>query len=258
RLVVLRLRQAQATFAAREEGRGHLGEVRLHRVERLREAALDRLRQFRAELLELVEALLEICALRRELLEPRLLRVVLLLRERIDLAEALAAALEALGALVQLFAVVAFRALLGARVGEPPTSLVGLGLDARSLDVDRGRAVGRVGERLPQLDLGRTESAQFLAQLAGACGPSVDACPQRRFEARRGNLERTHEPLRERGLARDDRVCLHRVRRSRNWGLRPAAELVELGRERPSPSLQLEQDGLGSLAREPQLAAFRV
>ena len=111
----------------------------LHRVEGLGEAALDRLRQLGAQLLELGEALLEILALRRELLEPRLLGVVLLLRERVDLAERLAAALEPLRALGELVAVVAFGALVGAGVLEAAARLVGLGLDARDLDVDRRR-----------------------------------------------------------------------------------------------------------------------
>src|SRR5439155_559995 len=95
-LLVLRVGQAQAPFATREERRGDVCEIPLHGVERLGEASFNRLRQLRAQLLELGEALLEILALNRELLEARLLRVVLLLRERIHLAERLAAALEPL------------------------------------------------------------------------------------------------------------------------------------------------------------------
>ena len=67
------LGEPQAALAAGEERRRDLGEVALHRVEGLVEPALDRLGQLGAQLLELGEALLEILALRRELLEARLL-----------------------------------------------------------------------------------------------------------------------------------------------------------------------------------------
>ena len=173
----------------------------LHGVERLGEAPLDRLGQLGAQLLELGEARLEVLALRRELVEPLLLGVVLLLRERVDLAERLAAALEALRALGELVAVVAFGALLGARVLEPAPRLVGLRLDARDLDVDRRHARRRVRQRLPQLDLGRAEPAQLLAELAGARAARVDVRAQRRLEARGrvgGAGERRVEPLRAR------------------------------------------------------------
>src|SRR5262249_8918264 len=136
RLLVLRLDQLQPSFPAGEERRCDLGEVLLNRVERLRKAALDGFLELCAQLLELGEALLEVLALCRQLLEPRLLRVVLLLRERIHLPERLAAALEALRALGELVAVVALGALVGARMLEPAARLVGLRLDACDLDVD--------------------------------------------------------------------------------------------------------------------------
>src|SRR5205823_6270185 len=107
---------------------GDLGKVALHRIERLVEPALDSLRQLGAQLLELGEALLEILALRRELLEARLLDVVLLLCEWVDLAERLAAALEALRPLGELVTVVALGTVVGAGVLEPAPGLVGLGL----------------------------------------------------------------------------------------------------------------------------------
>src|SRR4029077_10314089 len=119
-LVVFRgVGQLEAALASREERGRDLGEVPLHRVERLREAPLDRLRQLCAQLLELLEALLEVLPLRRELLEPRLLRVVLLLRERFHGAERVAPPLEPLGGLGERVAVVALRALVSARVLEP-------------------------------------------------------------------------------------------------------------------------------------------
>ena len=58
------------------------------------------------------------------------------MRERVDLAERLAAALEPLDALGELVAVVAF-GRLRARGLEPAARLVGFGLDAGELDVDR-------------------------------------------------------------------------------------------------------------------------
>src|SRR5579859_4840554 len=75
-------------------------------------AQLDGLGQFLSQLLELLQALLEIGALRRQLVEPFLLGVVLLFRERVHLAERLAAAVETLRALGEHFAIVAFRALV--------------------------------------------------------------------------------------------------------------------------------------------------
>src|SRR5438067_3252771 len=135
-LLVLRVGQAQAPFATREERRGDVCEIPLHGVERLGEASFDRLRQLRAQLLELGEALLEILALNRELLEARLLRVVLLLRERIHLAERLTAALEPLGALRELVTVVALGALIRTCLLEAAARLVGPRLDARELDVE--------------------------------------------------------------------------------------------------------------------------
>ena len=113
-----------------------------------------------------------------------LLGVVLLLRERVHLAERLAAALEPLRALGELVAVVALGALVGARVLEPAARLVGLGLDARDLDVDRGHALRRARQRLAQLDLGRAEAAQLVAELARARTAGVDVRAQRRLEAR--------------------------------------------------------------------------
>ena len=172
--------------------------LRLHRVEGLGETPLDRLGQLGAELLELGEARLEILALRRELVEPRALGVVLLLRERVHLAERLAAALEALRALGELVAVVALGALVGARMLEAAARLVGLGFDARDLDVDRGHGLRGARQRLAQLDLGRAEPAQLVAELARACAARVDVRAKRRFEARSrfgGGGERRVEPL---------------------------------------------------------------
>ena len=63
-VVLLGFGQSQTTLATGEDGRCHVREVAPDGVERLREAALDGLRQLGAELLELGEARLEVGPLR--------------------------------------------------------------------------------------------------------------------------------------------------------------------------------------------------
>ncbi len=133
-LLVVGLGQAQASLSAREQRGRDLREVLLHVGERLGEALLDGTREVVPKRLELGEALLEIGALRRELDEPLLLLVVLLLRQRVDLPERLAAALEPLDPIRQVLAVVTLRGVGGSGL-EPAPRLVGLGVDPRPLDV---------------------------------------------------------------------------------------------------------------------------
>src|SRR5581483_1436939 len=123
------LRHPQPALPAREERRRHLVEVPLDRGERLGEARLDRVRQVVPELLELGEALLEVVALGGQLLQPRLLRLVLLLRKRVDLAELLPPALVPDELLGELVAVVALGRLRRRRL-EPALCLVALGVRA--------------------------------------------------------------------------------------------------------------------------------
>ena len=80
------LGKPQPPVTAGEERRGDLLEVRADRRESLVEAALDRLGELGAQLLELLQARLEILALLGQLGEALLLAVVLLLGERVDLA----------------------------------------------------------------------------------------------------------------------------------------------------------------------------
>ena len=150
--------------------------------EGLGETALDRLGQLVAELLDLLEARLEIRALGRELLQPHLLRLVLLLGERVDLAERLAAALEPLDGRGELLPVVALGRLVGIRVLETAARLVGLGVEPRGLDLDGGDRFGSGRELLAQLDLGRSEPAQLGAELAAATGARVALRAERRLE----------------------------------------------------------------------------
>ena len=81
--------------------------MRRHGGERLGEAPLDRLRELRAQLLELLQARLQVGALGLELGQPLLLELVLLLGERVDLAELDPPRLEPLDASRQLGAIVA-------------------------------------------------------------------------------------------------------------------------------------------------------
>ena len=104
---LLGLDEPQPALAAREERRGDLLEVVGDRRERLGEPPLDGRGELGPKLLELLEALLEILALRLEVVEALLLRLVLLARERVDLAERGAADLEPLDARRKLVAVVA-------------------------------------------------------------------------------------------------------------------------------------------------------
>src|SRR5262249_51582345 len=269
---------------AGKEGRRDLGEVPLHRVEGLGETSLDRLRQLRAQLLELLEARLEILALRRELLEAGLLRVVLLFRERGDLAERLTPALEPapppplepLRGLCERIAIAPLRALVGARVLEAPPRLVGLGLDPRQLHVDRRDRRRRVGQRLAQLDLGRAEPPQLLAELTRSCAAGVDPCPKRRLEAGgrlRGARERRVEPLGSREypceLVRpgpaparaDGRVDPRRLRRARVVAEPRGLRCGSVGFAHERAGLHAERLGVATLHRtgraaEPHEVAF--
>src|SRR5215218_9119658 len=94
-------------MAARKERRGNFLEVRAHRGEGLVEAPLDRLGKLDPQLLELLQARLEVGALIGQLCQALLLALVLLLRERVDLAERFPAALEPLDTRRELLPVVA-------------------------------------------------------------------------------------------------------------------------------------------------------
>jgi hypothetical protein len=117
--------------------------VTLDGVEGLGETTLDRLGQLVAELLELLEARLEIGPLGGELLEANLLGLVFLVRERVDLAERLATALEPLDRGQELLSVVALGRLVRVCLVEAPARLVGLCLEARGLDLDGRDGVER-------------------------------------------------------------------------------------------------------------------
>jgi hypothetical protein len=72
------------------------------------------------------------------------------------------------------------------------------------------------------------------------------------------NVECGEKSLGEPERSVGEGIPLERVGGVRNRRLEPSAHLVELGRERSPAGVQLEQQRLGGLAREPQLAALRV
>src|SRR5439155_10675627 len=161
--------------------RGDVVEVRLDGGEGLREPSLDRLRQAVTELLELLEARLEIGPLDRQLLEALLLRLVLLLGERVDLPELLPPPLVASELLRQRLAILAL-GRLRVRGVEPPLRLVVLGVGARELDIDRGQPLARPGRALSQLELVGAESAERRAELGRVRRLCLRAAAHRRLE----------------------------------------------------------------------------
>ena len=170
-------------------------EVALHGLERLGEPRLDGPRQVVAQPLELLEAPLEIGALLGQLGQALLLGLVLLLGERVDLAQRLATLLAAPELLGELVAVLALGRLRRRGI-EPALSLVVLGVDARELDVDRRQPLARLCCALPQLDLLGAEPAQLGTELAGARSLRFDPGAERRVERADLDGERRFEPLR--------------------------------------------------------------
>ena len=242
-------------MAAGEERRRDLFEMRADRGEGLVEAPLDCLGELRAQLLELLEARLEILALLGELGQALLLAVVLLLGERIDLAESLAAALQTLDPGGELLAVVALRRL-GSCLLEPPARLARLGLQPRALDVDSARALAGLGGHAAHIGLLSAQPPQLGGELPGLRGARVHPGPEGRLEP----LDRLRR-ARQRGCKtlgqRDQRLerngrCLSRKL------LGPALELLGLVRQGAPARVELEQHSLGRLAGEPELASLRV
>src|SRR4029453_7987162 len=99
--------EPQAALPTGEERRRDVREVGRHRVECLGEAPLDRCRDVVAELLDLGQRRLQVCALAGELLEVALLGLVFLPGKRVDLSEGDAARVEAFCTGGDLLAVVA-------------------------------------------------------------------------------------------------------------------------------------------------------
>ena len=166
---------------------GDLLEVARHRLEGLGEARPHRLGELVAELRDLGERRLEVLPLGRELLEPLLLRLVLLLGEWIDLSECLAPRVEPLRTRRELGPVVSVRRLVRARLVEPPPRLVGLGLEACELDLDERRPLRRLVR-----DCRRTSTSSAPSRRSSS--PSVaDRSAPASTRARTGRLEAGRE-----------------------------------------------------------------
>ena len=166
--------------------------------ERLGEARLDRPRQVVAQLLELARATSRDRRAAPKLLEPHFLGVVLLLGERVDLAELLAAAVVALELLGELVAILA---LGGLGVG---------GCEAPLAPRRARRRCGRARRRPPtgarrasaadwrSSTSARTKPAQVGAELRRPGGLSLCALAHRRLEPLDVDPERCLEPQRAR------------------------------------------------------------
>src|SRR5262249_54870897 len=136
--------EREPALAAREERAGDVGEVARDGLEGLGEPRVDGLGQLGAQLLELGEAALDVLALLDEAVQALLLALLVGLRERVDLAELLAAAFEALRALGEGVAVVALRRL-GVDLGEATAGVGEAGAEAGVSDLRGGGALARLG-----------------------------------------------------------------------------------------------------------------
>src|SRR5262249_29174722 len=184
---------------------------------------------------ELAQALGGVGALAGEVVEPLLLRLVLLARERVHLAELLAPAFEALELRGELVAV-AVVDRLRARCIEAALCAGALRIGAGELDVERAQPLGLLGPEAAKLgaELGRP----------GRFGPG-----------RKRRLETGHV----RGQTLDESESDTEVARGVAWRRRrrgggAALQLGELGSERAAACLELEQERLRGLAGEPELA----
>ena len=216
---------------------GDLLEVLCDSGEGLREAALDRRGELRAELLELVEASLEILALRLQVVEPLLLGLVLLARERVHLAERARRTSSRSTRVSELVTVVAFGRLDLACGLESPSQRPRLSVDPGDLDLRRGQARARLLELAAEVHLGRAERAELLAELAGPQRAGVGTCTQRRLEPA-GDTACAVDPVAKRCRALDEPVERARVDRGRaSLGARPKAASAARAARLPPPRL---------------------
>jgi hypothetical protein len=219
---------------------------------------LDRAREIVAQLLELLQALLEVGALRRKLDETLFLLVVLLLRERVDLAQRLTAPLEALNAFGELVAVVSF-CRIGVGSLESAACFVGLGFDSGTLDIDRAQALACLGCGTACIDLFGAQAAQLFCERSRARRAGIGARTQRRLEAFvAASLEILDELRSESRQRHRQRIACRRIRVLGNGSVDPSLQLVHLGGEGAAACLELEPDGFGRLAREPDLSTLGV
>ena len=164
-------------------------------------------------------------------------RVVLLLGERVHLAERLEPALRALELLHE--GVAGLLPGLDGLVADSPLQLVGLRAQARKVDVDRGQLRGRLAGGAPHLGLVGCQPAQRLGELTRALAARIRTGAERRFEPggdRLGGAEGVAEPRHGRVHAAEEhrvdcgqgRACL-RERGGRDGGLAARRALARPG-----------------------------
>ena len=142
---------------------------------------------------------------------------------------------------------------------------------AREVDVDRGQPLRRLHGCPAKLDLLRAEAAKVGPELGGALAARVGDLAKRGFEPLDLEGQGGDKPVgarrdppkhggigvhagRPRGRGGRSR-CRCRLGGRPSGVLGPGCQLFDLDGESTAPGLQLEQDGLGRLTREPELAA---
>ena len=157
-----------------------------------------------------------------------------------------------------------------------------LAAEPRPLELGRGGALVRARRLLARLVLEPSDPGQVGPELGGALRARIGPCAQRLFEPGRngdGRDQRFVEAVGAGGeppqQGRIGRACCTEMRdlsvgslgllgsrcrlaRLALGHLRLRLQLGDLSLELAAPALELEQDGLGGLAREPELAALRV
>src|SRR6516162_9831100 len=164
-----------------------------------------------------------------------LLVLVLLLGERIDPAERLAAALEPDELHLQLLAPALDR--LGARGGQASPGLGRLRLQPRQLHLDRRRALAGRRRRVAEVGLGGAQSTELGRELAGAARLAPRLAFERSLEPARGSTRRVEhcaKSLRERD---EPRVGVPNAWLGRGGARR---EVARLGVQPPELRLELE------------------
>ena len=236
-VLLARLDEPQPSLPAGEERRGDLLEVRGDCGERLVEAPVDGLGELVAERLELGQRRLEIGALRRELLETRLLVLVLLLRERVDPSQRLAPSFEPRGPLRERVAILGLVVLRLVRARRRPRRpRPGVCRASEASPSSRATSTSTTVTRSDASSAACRSStsaaprlAQLRAELGRAGGAAVDTGADRRLESRRGR-RRAHERRAERVRGGDE-----------------TAEQVDV--ESASPRRTLDERGVRGVSR---------
>jgi hypothetical protein len=142
---------------------------------------------------------------------------------------------------------------------EPTLRLVGLGLDACALDVDRAQPLPGLRGGPACVDLLGPEPAKLVRQRCGPRRARIGAGAKPRLERIVGDtFQRLDEPSREARNGHGDGIACRGVRLLGNRCRRARLELVDLGGESAATRLELQPHRLGGFAGEPELATVRV